>query len=486
MLSRLSIKKVQATPPTIKGQVLLVALSEVLLLIFFAGFAVYASHRDNLANQKEANATAIVKAITEIRFETFDYILYHDNLSYNQWQIEHNRLSDMLKRYPISDAQEKTLMASIQAQHLAVVSLFDGLRTSYSAMSSPQHMADLTQYQDLLAFRLVSKQQIEVSSAFELSSLKHEELLRVRQQTKTIATIIITLMVLITGINLMFIYGKISKALTVLQYGALQIAKGVLSYRIRYKRKNDEFGLLAASFNNMAESLEQVDKVKSEFVLLVSHQLRTPATAVKGFLSLFDDMPGKGLSVKQRQILSSAYEENERQIKLINEILAVAQVEAGQIILNKQPTDLVPIIDGILAEQQLFFEQQHQNVVFTKPAHPLAANIDSGRIHIVLENLIRNAGKFTPDQGIIEIKLRTVGSSVEVTVKDTGPGISKDDMSKLFKKFSRVGSASTIRSEGSGLGLYLSKRIVDMHKGEITASSRFGKGTTFVVKLPKL
>ncbi len=470
---------------SIKAKLLLSTLSEILLIVVFSSFLIVSSQQISRISASEAQATKIVESITQIRFVTFENLLHHNQRSYNQWQAKHNELGALLETYPVASSVESSYIDNISQQQKTVGPIFDKLVASYAQPSTNSTIITQNEYQERLVSQIVSKQQIEISEAFKLAKLKGEQSVMLRQQTSSLAVAIIILMFLITAVNFIFVFASISRALAILQVGAHEISKGHLGYRIKYKRSGDEFGVLASTFNHMAKNLEQLDKVKSEFVLLVSHQLRTPATAVKGFISLFQDHYAEDLSSKQSDLLRSAYEENERQIKLINEILAVAQFDTREIIIDKKPTNLISIIESVIDEQRLVLDSRNQKVVFDQPQNVPEVPADAEKIRIVIENLVHNASKFSPTNTTITVALKNTESAVLVTVKDQGHGIEQHDLDKLFKKFSHVSNTDTVASEGAGLGLYLAKRIIELHHGKITASSTVGKGTVFTVQLPK-
>lgn len=485
MASRLSARKKLADPFTVKGKLFLSAMSALLLIVIFTVFLGISSRQVSALISSQSKATDIVKNITEIRFVTFENLLHHDERSYRQWQARHSQLTTLLNDYPITNNREKLLVDTIRSQQNTIAPIFNKLMASHSQPASNQGLVAQNQYQERLASMLVSKQQIEISAAFKLADLKRQEVVSQRQQTSSIAVVVIVLMFLITGFNFLYVYAGITQALSELQQGAKEISKGRFGYRIRAKRRNDEFGQLASTFNNMAASLQQVDKVKSEFVLLVSHQLRTPATAVKGFLSLITDYDSKNLTAEQRKTISAAYEENERQIKLINEVLAVAQVETGEMRLDKHPADISALLQNTLDEQKLAMAVREQTAQMTiKSSDIPQLLIDSEKVHIAIENLIHNASKFSPNNTTIEVELKRTGTMARITIRDHGPGIAHDDLDKLFKKFSRVSSPGTIKTEGTGLGLYLAKRLINMHGGTIVVESTVGKGTKFIIELP--
>lgn len=232
--------------------------------------------------------------------------------------------------------------------------------------------------------------------------------------------------------------------------------------------------------------LVELNAAKDEFISLASHQLRTPATGVKQFIGmLLDDYFGK-VTDDQRSILEYAYESNERQLQVINDLLKVAQVDAGKLVLIKQATDVASLIENVMQEQRAQFAARNQRVVLDRPEEPVFAVIDAARIRMVVENLIDNASKYTPDGKRITVIVNHIASKNEVVfkIKDEGVGIAAEDMPKLFQKFSRLDNPLSIQVGGTGIGLYWAKKIIDLHEGSIKIRSTLGKGTTFIVRIP--
>lgn len=228
----------------------------------------------------------------------------------------------------------------------------------------------------------------------------------------------------------------------------------------------------------------EIEKAKGELVSLASHQLRTPATAVKGFLSmLLDGYSGK-LQPKQEELIRATYNENERQVHLINDILYVAQADAGEMAQSKRAVDISQVIDDVVAEQEPTLKARHQAITVTKPKLPLKIQADAKSMRLVVDNLLSNASKYSPEESAIHIKLRRSKGLAELVVQDNGFGIAKEDMSRLFLKFSRIPNPNIDKVEGSGLGMYLVKKIIDLHRGHINVSSKVGAGTVITVSLP--
>lgn len=251
------------------------------------------------------------------------------------------------------------------------------------------------------------------------------------------------------------------------------------------KRHEEQLRQANQKLKRQSTELQTLNKSKDEFISLASHQLRTPASGVKQFLGLVLDGYAGELSDTQKEYLLRAYESNEREIALINDLLLVAQLDAGKMILNKVGCDLNTLIKNVIAEQEYKFKKRQQTVELNLPTDPLVVTIDGKRFRMVLENMIDNASKYTPNEGKIIVTVRHERSEAIVSIADTGVGIDQESMSKLFRKFSRIPNHLSEKVGGSGLGLYWAQQIVKLHKGTISVDSRQDMGTTFTVVLPK-
>lgn len=239
-----------------------------------------------------------------------------------------------------------------------------------------------------------------------------------------------------------------------------------------------------ARLSEQRAELIVLNKAKDDFISLASHQLRTPATGVKQYIGVVLEGYAGEITPQQRAFLEQANESNERQITIINDLLKVAKVDAGKVNIIKQPTDAVELIRSIVQEQASLFAARQQTVIFKPVQKKLIADFDAGTIRMVLENIIDNAGKYTPPHKTIEIQLSKNYGNLEIMVKDQGVGIAADDIDKIFLKFSRLPNSLSVKVGGSGLGLYWAKKIIDLHGGSITVNSAADKGTIFTVRLP--
>jgi signal transduction histidine kinase len=232
--------------------------------------------------------------------------------------------------------------------------------------------------------------------------------------------------------------------------------------------------------------LQEVDKLKDEFVSLASHELRTPMTVIKSYLWLMLDKNNVGaLSEKQRTYIDRAYSSTQRLINLVNDMLNVSRIESGRFTLAMKPIDLGELIGTVYAEMLPKAQEQKINLQFAKPLQPLPkVQADPERVEQVLINLIGNSLKFTPENGIIKIEINhnPKDATEIVSIVDNGKGISKEDMLKLFQKFSMVGTNYLVKqnAQGTGLGLYLSKSMIELMNGKIWVESEGeGKGSKF-------
>lgn len=228
-----------------------------------------------------------------------------------------------------------------------------------------------------------------------------------------------------------------------------------------------------------------LNRSKDEFIAITSHQLRTPATGVKQYIGLLLEGYGDPLSKNHKLFLEKAYENNERQLHIVDDILRVAQLDLDKVRLTIQTCDLYTLIEDAAASLSAKFKTRGQQVRISKPDTPMVASVDSGQIRLALENILENASNYSGDNSKISITLeKPTAKTVVIEITDKGVGIDPADFSKLFQKFSRIRNPRSNSTNGTGLGLYFTKKIITLHKGEITVKSALSKGTTFTITLP--
>ncbi|HSX02627.1 MAG TPA: PAS domain-containing sensor histidine kinase [Candidatus Saccharimonadia bacterium] len=227
----------------------------------------------------------------------------------------------------------------------------------------------------------------------------------------------------------------------------------------------------------------QLDVAKEEFVALASHQLRTPATAIKAILSMLAAGDFGSLTDRQAHYLQKALSNNEQLLCIIEDLLNAARVDAGKLQLDLDHTDLVALLREAAADHAPAFEAHGQTLQLVAPT-PCFALADATKLRMVIDNLLSNASKYSPHGSHVTLRLTTTADQATIAVRDQGIGIAEADLPKLFTKFSRLQNELDATVPGTGLGLFLVKGIVALHQGRIEVTSRPGRGSTFTILLP--
>ncbi|MBW3568581.1 PAS domain-containing sensor histidine kinase [Candidatus Parcubacteria bacterium] len=254
----------------------------------------------------------------------------------------------------------------------------------------------------------------------------------------------------------------------------------------RQKQLQDDTIEMTASLIKQRNKLQGLNDAKDEFINMASHQLRTPATAVKQYIGMLAEGYWGKLSEVQNKMLNTAYESNERELEIIEDMLRVAKVDEGKVYLIKSSCDMARQLEEAVKDQLASFNNRGQSIVFNKPLEPVIASIDKKLMRMVIENLLDNASKYSYEDKQITIDLKQDDKLAVIAIKDQGVGIHKKDHVKLFQRFSRIDNPLSISAEGTGLGLYWVKKILDLHEGSMEVISRVDYGSTFTVKLPVL
>jgi len=251
--------------------------------------------------------------------------------------------------------------------------------------------------------------------------------------------------------------------------------------RQKLKSDSDE---LTANLTDQRDKLQNLNTAKDEFVSLASHQLRTPATVIKQYATMLTQGYVGKLSKDQKNMVGIVNDSNDRQLEIIEDLLRVARVDDGKVYLEKSACDVTKKIETVIKKQAILFKTRNQTVVLHKPAKPIIAFMDKKLMLMVLDNLVDNAGKYSGTGSQITINVSQDDSYTSISIHDTGVGIRKRDLQKLFRKFSRIDNSLSVVVGGTGLGLYWAKKILDLHKGAIIVTSVLHKGSTFTIKIP--
>lgn len=445
----------------------------------------------------------------------------------NAANIERNRMTDARKTARTLDIDVLRIIIDLQyfVQQKDEASVRDIAANRLSAKqertalrnltSNPETIAKLDKYEAILPARVASANKIIAATRAGQTSAQISELLNERKtlddeargylrdminieeassevalknlsaeitaaRTNLILCVIIVALIVI-AISY-YLYRSIITPLRELTDMAAKIKRGTLTASNTVKSK-DEFGTLGRTMNDMAREIERVDDIKSHFISIASHQLRTPATAVKQNLGLIIEGIATKESDKSR-FIHEAYESNEYQLAIIDDILNVARIESGHFKLTKDQTDLGKLVTSVIDEQRASVKKG-QVIAFDAPHPTVTAQVDATKLKMCVGNLLSNAIKYTAEGGTITLAVAEDGGRVAIAITDTGVGIAKQDIPKLFAKFSRINNSLSNSVGGTGLGLYLVRELIRLHGGDVDVESVPGSGSTFIIKLPK-
>jgi signal transduction histidine kinase len=248
----------------------------------------------------------------------------------------------------------------------------------------------------------------------------------------------------------------------------------------------DELGEVARAFNEMTSRLHQEERMRSDFISMLSHEIRTPLTSIRESVSLIEEEVTGTINERQRRLLGIAREEIDRLTTLLHHLMQVSRMEAGALAVDAQPTSLSQIVNSCI--HRLSPLAQGKGVRVHAELSPSADRVmgSEGQLQQVLMNLLGNAIKFSPagEEVTVRTEIDPVSADVRLSVSDRGPGIPEDEQPLVFHKYYQV-SGSADRVDGMGLGLSISKHIVDAHGGTLWVESRMGEGSTFSFTVPR-
>jgi signal transduction histidine kinase len=281
--------------------------------------------------------------------------------------------------------------------------------------------------------------------------------------------------------NAVALAGTAIAVLVILRLVGIMRALERIRERERSARADAEQAQMLLAVQN--EQLVQADKLKDEFVALISHDLRTPLTSIMGYVELALEDVGEPLDDERRSYLEVVSRSSDRLLRLVDDLLFVARVQAGRLVLERKQLDLCAIARQSVLEARPRAENKQLSIAFNGNG-PVMLEADKGRLFQLLDNLISNAIKFTPEGGRVDVNVAAVPGSAVLEVADTGMGLGPGEEKLVFDRFFRSSRVVAQQVPGTGLGLFISRAIVEAHGGTIAVSSREGTGTTFRIQLP--
>lgn len=274
---------------------------------------------------------------------------------------------------------------------------------------------------------------------------------------------------------------RLTKPLKQMSEASKAMAKGDFSKRIPVT-SDDEIGELAVSFNQMTNSLVQLEGMRKSFVANVSHELKTPMTTIGGFIDGVLD--GTIEPEKQSYYLQIVSDEVKRLSRLVQSMLSMSKLESGEFVLKPELFDFREMLCTIVISQEQRIEAKKLNITGLDAIQSISVNADRDLIHQVIYNLADNAIKFTNESGTIDFKVKADSKKLVFTISNTGKGIPEKELPYVFERFYKVDKSRSANKNSTGLGLYIVKTIVKAHGGSINVTSRENEFTSFSVTLP--
>ena len=246
----------------------------------------------------------------------------------------------------------------------------------------------------------------------------------------------------------------------------------------------DEIKAATNELRSKNKKLKELDQAKDDFISMASHQLRTPLTTVKGYLSMLLEGDAGKLQSEQARLADMALGSAERMVYLITDLLNVSRLNTGKFVIEAGPIDLPSIVEDEMKQLQRNAKIKNITLTYTKPKNFPTVALDEGKIRQVIMNFTDNALYYTPQEGSVHVSLEASSKQVTLKVKDNGIGVPKHEQAKLFGKFYRAGNARNVRPDGTGLGLFMAKKVIIAQGGAVLFESEEGKGSTFGFTFP--
>src|SRR3989344_3609066 len=251
-------------------------------------------------------------------------------------------------------------------------------------------------------------------------------------------------------------------------------------------KQREQIEELAENLEVANEKLKELDQLKSEFLSLATHQIRAPLTAIKGYSSMLLEGDFGVLPQKATDSVQTIMKSCQNLIKIVEDFLNISRIEQGRMVYEKSIFDIKEIVQEVIKEIKPNIDKAGLSLDLNIPVEKINVNADRNKIKQVIGNIVDNSIKYTP-HGQIHISVFLDGEKVKIAVKDSGTGIDPSEINKLFAKFSRTKEANKTSVTGTGLGLYVAKKIIEAHRGDIKIYSEgVGKGSTFTIELPAL
>ena len=418
--------------------------------------------------------------LAQVRFEK-KYVITRDKALIEQFRLSEQHFQKLLAEAWGVDLPPKLQerLERIRERHRHYLRLFENEKTFIQAQEQYDEHAYMREKEALADLIIAELDAINSSSRQDIGA-KIEQLEVIGSRATRVAIIVAGTSLLLGILLSLIIARSITRPVRHLEEKTRQIAKGNFSGRLEVNSP-PEMAELARAFDYMCQRLNELDELKSDFFSTMSHELRTPLTSIKEGIGLLRDDSENRITSKQKKVLGILAEESNRMIELVNTMLDIAKMEAGMTSYQYENTQVGNLVRQVAMEMEPLAEAKHLTLRVDLPSNLPWLRLDQERMLQVLRNLMGNAVKFTRE-GSVHVAARQNGNSVELSVQDTGPGISPGNLLTIFDKFQQGHNAT--RSGGTGLGLAIVYHIITSHGGKIWAKSEPGQGSTFTFMLP--
>ncbi|MCU0343533.1 MAG: ATP-binding protein [Ignavibacterium sp.] len=251
------------------------------------------------------------------------------------------------------------------------------------------------------------------------------------------------------------------------------------AWRMQLKRVRVKHEFEMSKFE--AQKLHEVDELKSRFFANISHEFRTPLTLILGPVKQIIE---RTKETRTKEDLNLVHRNANRLLGLVNQLLDISKIESGNMKLQTAPINAIPYLKALVLSFTSYAERKRISLNFVSDGNEIIVYIDKDKFEKIINNILSNAFKFTPDDGSIKVIVNQHNENLKITVSDTGVGIPKEKLQKIFDRFYQVNGSHTREQEGTGIGLSLTKELVELHKGNIEVESEEGKGSTFIISIP--
>jgi signal transduction histidine kinase len=490
------VNLIARVPVRIQGKLLAAFLAIAILLIMMGAVGLQVISGINQRTEELVKLQRKIEAYRQVQNDTTSQLysvsstlLSADNQALESTLRQLNQFGYDVDRLQFVAKDEIELLARFHEDYdrfvdvvTNVVELIQGGRADEARQAQLQKAGPLADRLERLTSQLVNKAEADMVAGIEASA----------QAYATSQSIVVAFalgsIVLALGLGYAISWSLVGPVKEI-QAQLTQVAAGDFTQRIRVNNR-DELGALADNVNQMSEELgrlyqqlEAASQHKSQFLANMSHELRTPLNAILGYTELVVDGIYGAPPEKMNTVLKRIESNGKHLLGLINAVLDLSKIEAGQLVLDLADYSLKEVVQSVCNAVESLATEKKLALKVEVPSDLPPGRADERRLTQVLLNLVGNAIKFT-DNGEVVITAASNDGAFNISVRDTGPGISPADQAKLFQEFQQADNSTTHKKGGTGLGLAISKRIIEIHGGKIWLDSRIGHGSTFSFTLP--